>query len=86
MPSIPPLSTTLILELNLHWLLTTLLAAGLCCGLVGYLLAYLRNHNRPTKYIILRDSDLTKDPPCVDLRTGEPLSKTQLEVAENSGN
>ena len=75
MPTMPPLSTTFILELNLYWFLTTLLAACLCCGLVGYLVAYLRTNNRPTKYIILRDSDFANETP-VDLRFGARFSSS----------
>lgn len=57
MPSPPPLSTTFILQVNLYWLLTTLVAWSLCCGLVGYMVGYL--WGRP-KYIILHESDILK--------------------------
>ena len=65
--SIPPLSTTFELVVNLYWGLATLVAWSLFCTLSGYLYGYLRG--RP-KYIILRDSDIANEPPSIDLRTG----------------
>lgn len=72
MRSFPPLSTTFsLLDVNLYWLLLTLGAWSVFCGLVGYMAGYLR---RQPKYIILRDSDIR----------AKGLSNTQIGAAENS--
>lgn len=81
MPSILSPNETFYLAISLYWVLVTFVAWSLLCVLSGYLYGYLRA--RP-KYIILRDCDLANEPRSVDLRSGEQLSKTQFDVAENS--
>lgn len=58
----PPLNTTIILDVNVYWLGLTIAASAVFCSLVGYLVGYL--WGRP-KYIVVRETthDLRTMPP-----------------------